>query len=114
MNMYKARQGDIIWLNFCPQSGHEQKGRRPALVISNNDFNDFMKCAAMVCPITSNVKPIPLQVELDERTKTKGVIMCNQAKILDISERNAKFIENLPIDLLKEVSDIVSGFVECA
>ena len=109
---YKAEQCDIIWLDFDPQAGHEQKGRRPALVISNNTLNDFLRNGAMLCPITNTDKGIPIQVKLDERTKTNGVIMCDQAKILDLRQRNAEFIEKAPTDIIFEVADIVSGFVE--
>ena len=109
---YRANQGDLIWLDFNPQAGHEQKGRRPALVVSNNTFNRFEKVTAMVCPITNTDRSIPVQVRLDERTKTSGVIMCDQAKILDLRERNADFIERVPDDIVFEVADIVGGFVE--
>ena len=71
-----------------------------------------MKHAAMVCPITSNVKGIPLQVPLSTENKTRGVIMCDQAKILDITKRNPEFIEKISVATLLEVSDIISGFVE--
>jgi mRNA interferase MazF len=108
MNTYKARQGDVIWLNFSPQSGREQKG----IIVSNNSFNEFMKCAAMVCPITSNNKGIPLQVVLSDQNKTTGVIMCDQAKILDLTERNPEFIETISPETLLEISDIIAGFVE--
>ena len=109
---YQAKQGDIIWLNFDPQLGNEQKGRRPALVISNNTFNDFTKKGAMVCPITNTDKGIQIQVKLDVRTKTTGVIMCDQTKILDLTQRNAEYIERIPNDILSEVCDIVSSFSE--
>lgn len=110
--MYKARQGDIVWLDFDPQTGHEQKGRRPAVIISNNDFNKLMKTAAMVCPITNTDRNMPTQIKLNDKTKTNGLIMCEQTKILDISKRNAEFMEKLPYDILLEVSDIIAGFAE--
>ena len=109
---YKANQGDIIWLDFDPQAGYEQKGRRPAIVVSNNKFNKFQKVTAMVCPITNTDRGIPIHVKLDERTKTSGVILCDQVKILDLKERNAGFIESVPDDIIFEVADIVAGFVE--
>ena len=109
---YEAKQGDIIRINLDPQAGHEQKGRRPAIVVSNNSFNDFAVTMAMLCPITNTDRGIPIQIKLDSRTKTSGVIMCNQAKILDLKQRNAEFIEKVPKDIVFEVADIVSGFVE--
>jgi mRNA interferase MazF len=109
---YNAQQGDIVWLDFDPQAGHEQKGRRPALVVSNNTFNRFEKVTAMVCPITNTDRSLPIHVKLDTRTKTSGVIMCDQAKILDLQERNADFAERVPDDIIFEVADIIGGFVE--
>jgi len=109
---YKACQGDIIWLDFNPQTGHEQKGRRPAIVISNNDFNNFEKTTAMVCPITNTSRELPTQITLDGDTNTKGVIMCNQAKILDLKQRNAEFIERAPDYITLEATDIVIGFLK--
>ncbi|MEW6541900.1 MAG: type II toxin-antitoxin system PemK/MazF family toxin [Bacillota bacterium] len=108
---YIPEQGDILLLEFDPQAGHEQKGRRPAFVVSNNTFNHFTKIA-IVCPITNTNRGFPLHVPLDERTKTTGVIMCEQVKSLDISARNASFIEKAPADILDEVVDILIGFVE--
>lgn len=108
---YLAEQGDIILLEFDPQKGHEQKGKRPAFVVSNNTFNQFTQMA-IVCPITSTDRGFPLHVSLDKRTKTSGVIMCEQAKSLDISARKANFLEKAPQDILEEVIDILIGFVE--
>lgn len=67
-------QGDIIYMDFDPQSGHEQKGRRLALVVSNNLFNRISSLT-MVCPITHTDRGHPLHVRLDSRTKTDGVIL---------------------------------------
>lgn len=104
-------QGDIIFLDFNPQAGHEQSGRRPAVVVSNNVFNKFSKLI-MVCPITNTNKHLPLHVELDARTNTTGVILCDQAKMLDIGKRNAQFVEKLPNDILEEVVDLIYSFIE--
>ena len=108
---YIPEQGDIVFLEFDPQAGHEQKGKRPALVASNNTYNQFTNIA-MVCPITNTDKNFPLHVKLDERTKTTGVIMCEQVKALDIQARNVSFYEKAPEDILEEVVDILIGFVE--
>lgn len=104
-------QGDIVYLDFNPQAGHEQMGRRPAVVISNNMFNRFSKML-MVCPITNTNKKHPFHVELDSRTKTTGVILCDQAKMLDLGARNASFAEKLPEDLLNEAVDMIYSFIE--
>ncbi len=104
-------QGDIIVIDFEPQTGHEQKGRRPAIVVSNNTFNAFTK-AAIVCPITNTNRDIPIQIKLDNRTKTTGVIMCEQVKVLDISKRNAAFLEKALADIISDVVDMVFSFIE--
>ena len=98
-------------MNFDPQIGHEQKGRRPALIISNNTFNNFSKLV-IVCPITTVDKNHPFHIKLNEQTKTQGVILCDQARTLDITARKYKFIENIPEDILLEVIDIIFGFIE--
>ncbi len=108
---YIPEQGDIIFLEFDPQIGREQKGRRPAFVVSNNTFNQFTKLA-IVCPITNTDRGFPLHVSLDKRTKTTGVIMCDKAKSLDVSARGIVFVEKVPEDIVKEVIDILIASVE--
>lgn len=112
MMAYEAKQGDIVWVNLDPRLGHEQKGRCPALVVSNNDFNAFMRTMAMLCPITNTDKSLPIHVRLEGKTETTGVILCDQAKILDVRMREAQFIEKAPLDVVYEVVDIISGFIE--
>jgi len=105
-----VKQGDIIWIDFDPQSGHEQKGRRPALVVSNNNFNKLTSNKMiMICPITNTNKTFPLHVELDSNNKATGVVMCEQVKVLDIQSRNYKKFDELSEELLDEVIDIVSS-----
>ena len=104
-------QGDIVYLDFDPQAGHEQRGKRPAVVVSNNTFNKFTRLA-LVCPITSTNRGFPLHVSLDNRTQTSGVIMCEQVKALDIVARNASFFERVPQDMLDEVVGLVVSFIE--
>lgn len=108
---YIPEQGDIIFLEFNPQVGHEQKGKRPALVVSNNTYNQFTKIA-IVCPITNTKKGFPLHVELDERTETTGVIMCEQIKALDVCARNISYREKAPKDIVDEVANMIISFVE--
>ena len=106
-----VKQGSIVWLDFDPQIGHEQKGRRPALVISNDTFNNFSKMV-IVCPITNLNKNHPFHIKLNRNTKTTGVILCDQARTLDIKARKYEFIENIPEEILLEVIDIIYGFIE--
>lgn len=101
-----VKQGDIIKINFNPQAGHEQSGYRPAVVISNNFFNDKAKLV-IVCPITNTNNKFPLHIPLDDRTETTGVILCEHVKSLDLNARGYKVVEQLPDDLLETVIDIV-------
>ena len=102
--------GDIIYLNFSPQKGHEQAGIRPGLVISNDILN-MHSSMAFVCPITNTNKQHPLHVELDDRTVTTGVVLCDQAKMLDVNARKVKVIEQAPKDIVEEVVAIVQSFI---
>ncbi|MCL2401950.1 MAG: type II toxin-antitoxin system PemK/MazF family toxin [Oscillospiraceae bacterium] len=107
---YHARQGDIIWIK--PHAGLTQKEYIPALVVSSNMFNDFVRTSAMVCPIVNTDKAGPLDVKLDEQTRTPGVVMCSQAKVLNLKKRSVEFIERAPDDIVIEAVDIISGFIE--
>jgi mRNA interferase MazF len=109
---YIPKQGDIVWLDFDPRAGHEQQGRRPAVIVSNNDVNGFLNKRAMVCPITSTNKGYPFQPPLDSRTGTQGAVLCDQAMFLDLDARHAGYIETIPDDTLREIIDILVGFVE--
>ena len=106
-----VKQGSIIKINFNPQSGHEQAGYRPALVISNNIFNEKTKLS-IVCPITNTNNNFPLHIPLDNRTKTTGVILCEHLKSLDLNARKYQVIEKLPEDILKKVLDIIYAEIE--
>ena len=107
----RFEQGDIVYLDFDPQAGHEQRGRRPALVVSNSLFNR-VSSLTMVCPITHTDRGHPFHIRLDSRTKTDGVVLCDQARMLDLSARNADFAEKAPEDVVAETVDLIIGFVE--
>jgi mRNA interferase MazF len=112
VSAYAPRQGDVIWCVFDPRKGHEQQGRRPAVVVSNGVTNAFLNGRTMVCPITHTNKGYPIQPALDGRTKTQGVILCDQSMVLDLDARKAEFIERLPHDILADAVDIIVGMVE--
>lgn len=97
-------------MDFNPQQGHEQSGRRPAIVLSNDILNQHSSLA-LVCPITNTNKSHPFHIELDERTGTTGVILCDQAKMLDIKARNARFKEECPKDIWQEARDLIISFM---
>lgn len=107
---YIPKQGDIIYLDFNPQAGHEQAGHRPALVVSNTDFNEFMQTGTIVCPITNTDREYPFQVKLPKGMKTTGVVMCDQIKSLDISARQAYFHDEAPNEVLQEVLEKIKLF----
>lgn len=104
-------KGDIIYLDFNPQLGHEQKGRRPAIVVSNNLYNKYCNLT-FVCPITSTDNKHPFHVSLNKETKTHGVILCEQLKALDLTKRNASYEETAPNEIIEEVVDIIKSFIE--
>lgn len=108
--MVAFEQGDIIVMDFNPQQGHEQRGRRPAIVLSNNILNQH-SALVLVCPITNTNKKHPFHIELDRRTETTGVILCDQAKMLDVKARNARFQEKCPDDIWKDARNLLISFL---
>lgn len=103
-------QGEIIKVNFNPQAGHEQAGYRPAVVVSNDFFNNKTNLAVL-CPITNTDNKFPLHIPLDERTKTTGVILCEHIRTLDIEARGYKVVERLPEDLLEKTLNVISAIL---
>lgn len=89
---YIPQKGDFVAVNFDPQTGHEQKGRRPALVISNTLFNKHTGLA-MVCPITNTNRKFPFHVAVPEESSLTGFIMVEQVKSIDFRKRKIKYIE---------------------
>ncbi len=100
---YTPERGDIVWLDFDPQSGHEQAGRRPALVVSHSPYNKKVGLA-IFCPITNQEKGFPFEVKLPGGIKAKGVVLADQVKNLDWQKRNAEFYCKVPESVLDEVS----------
>jgi len=95
-------RGDIIKLQFNPQSGSEQAGYRPAIVISPSEYNQISKLI-VVCPITSRKKGWPFEVELASQMQTKGVVLVDQVKSIDCQSRGAVFVEKAPFEVVDEV-----------
>ena len=91
-------RGDVVWLDFNPQAGHEQSGRRPALVLSPAAYNGKVGLA-LVCPITSQAKRYPFEVVMPEGTAVAGVILADQVKSLDWRARRAKVVERVGPDV---------------
>jgi mRNA interferase MazF len=99
---YVPDWGHIVWLDFDPQSGYEQAGRRPALVLSRAAYNSASSLA-FLCPITSQVKGHPLEVTIPEGLQVKGVVLPNHLKSLDWRTRNASYLCDLPQPQVLEV-----------
>ena len=99
---YIPERGDIVWLDFTPQSGHEQRGRRPAVVISPFSYNSKTNLA-LFCPITSQVKGYPYEVPITSEMKIHGVILSDQLKSLDWKARNAECIDRLDESIMDEL-----------
>ena len=110
MAAYIPKQGDIIAITFDPQSGHEQKGRRPAFVVSKDLFNRRTGLA-MVCPITSTGRGFPFHVPIPEGSKLTGFIMVEQVKSVDFRSRRAKRIEHGDDELLSDVLSILDACI---
>jgi mRNA interferase MazF len=95
-------RGDLVWLEFNPQAGHEQAGHRPAIILSPSDYNGKVGLA-LACPITSHVKGYPFEVPLPPTSKVKGVVLADQVKNLDWRVRKAQLIARASPDVVDEV-----------
>ena len=109
---YTPERGDIVWLTFTPQAGHEQAGRRPALVLSPKAYNGKVGLA-IFCPITSQVKGYPFEVAVPQGLTVGGVILSDQVKSLDWKARQAEFVSRLPDGLLMTVLKRLGTLVNC-
>ena len=110
MAAYVPRKGDFIAVDFDPQSGHEQKGRRPALVVSNDLFNKATGLC-IVCPVTNTRRDYPFHVSVPEGLEVTGVVMVEQVKSLDYRVRGVKRIGPAPEPVLEEVLSILDACV---
>jgi mRNA interferase MazF len=97
---YIPDRGDIAWLDFNPQLGHEQRGRRPALVLSHKAYNEKTGLA-LFCPVTSKEKGYPFEVSFNGK-KVRGAILSDQVKNLDWTRRNIEHIEKISAEALIE------------
>lgn len=111
MAEYVPDRGEIVWLHFDPQAGHEQAGRRPALTLSPRSYNRKVGLA-LFCPITSNVKGYPFEVELPRGLKAKGVVLCDQIKSLDWRVRRVERLCPAPAEVLEEATAKILALVD--
>jgi mRNA interferase MazF len=100
--VYIPDRGDIVFLNFDPTKGHEQRGHRPALVLSPLSYNRKTSLALFM-PITNKQKGYPFEVVLPAELKTQGVVLADQIKCLDWQDRGIEFVEVAPESLIETV-----------
>lgn len=110
MKAYLPKKGDFVAVTFDPQSGHEQKGRRPALVVSNTLFNKHTGLA-IVCPLTNTDLGFPFHVAVTKDPKVSGFVMVEQVKSIDFRARDAKRIGKASDRVLEEVLSILDACI---
>ena len=108
---YIPKQGDVIFLNFNPTKDHEQAGFRPAVVISNNVFNQNTKMV-MVCPITSNDKYFSTHYNLEDTKNIHGAVLCEHIRSINYESRNVKFVEKLSDNDFLSVITLLNACIE--
>lgn len=111
VSKYIPKQGDVVLLDFNPTKGHEQKGFRSAVVISNDVFNQNTKMV-MVCPITSNEKDFPTHYNLEDTTHVHGSVLCEHIRSIDYEIRNLKFVEKLSDNDFISVITLLNACIE--
>lgn len=105
---YIPQKGDLIWLDFSPQSGREQRGRRPALVVSSATYNRIGLLLA--CPITRKVKGYPFEVRVSTKD-VEGCVLADHVKNQDWRERNAVYIAKSPPEVLEQTQQIIAALL---
>ena len=108
MRIYIPQKGDFVTATFDPQSGHEQKGRRPALVVSNTLFNEKTGLI-IVCPVTTTERSFPFHVTVANNPDISGFVMVEQVKSIDYRARRVRKIGKAPDNLLEEVLAILDA-----
>ena len=108
---YVPAQGDLVWFDFNPQAGHEQGGRRPALVLSPKSYNQLIGLA-LVCPVTSRIKGYPFEVNLPKGLPISGAILSDHIKSQDWRARNAEFIIKVDEQILNAVLQLSRSLLQ--
>jgi mRNA interferase MazF len=99
---FVPRRGDVVWISLNPQAGHEQAGRRPAVVLSPTAYNRKVGLA-LFCPVTNQIKGYPFEVSIPTGLPVKGAVLADQVKSLDWKVRKAELIFELPGAVINEV-----------
>lgn len=108
---YTPEAGDAVWISLDPQAGHEQAGRRPALVLSPATYNGKVGLAVL-CPITSRVKGYPFEVRIPDDLDVSGAILSDQVKSLDWRVRRAELMDHVPEEVTAEVRQKISALLQ--
>ena len=108
---YVPDRGDVVWIALNPQAGHEQAGRRPAVVVSPRSYNGKVGLG-LFCPITSQAKGYPFEVALPAGLQVTGVVLADQVKSLDWRARRAQLVARLPDEAIAEVIGKLSALLE--
>jgi mRNA interferase MazF len=108
---YVPRRGDVVWISLNPQSGHEQAGRRPAVVLSPVSYNGRVGLA-LLCPVTNQEKGYPFEVKIPTGLKVDGVVLSDRLKSLDWRTRRAEFLCKLPVGVTGEILAKASALLE--
>jgi mRNA interferase MazF len=111
MPRYVPRRGDVVWISLNPQAGHEQAGRRPAVVLSPASYNGRVGLA-LFCPVTSQQKGYPFEVEIPAGLKVSRVALSDQLKSLDWRARRAEFLCRLPEGVTAEILGKAGALLE--
>ena len=111
MVKYIPKQGDIVYVDLDPTKGHEQRGTRPAIVISNNVFNEHTKMV-ILCPITSNTKDFPTHYILEDSKKIVGAVLCEHIRSMDYETRKIRFVEEASENDLLSVITLMNACIE--
>jgi mRNA interferase MazF len=111
MVKYIPKRGDIVYVDLDPTLGHEQKGTRPAIVISNNFFNPFTNMV-ILCPISSNTKDFPTHYTLEDTKIIKGAVLCEHTRSMDYNARKMRFVEEASDNDLLSVMTLMFSCIE--
>ncbi|MBF0511967.1 MAG: endoribonuclease MazF [Candidatus Omnitrophica bacterium] len=111
MHSYLPDRGHVVWLNFSPQSGHEQAGKRPAVVVSSIEYNK-RSGLALFCPITNQIKGYPFEVLIPDRQNIRGAVLADQVKSFDWRAREVKVVEKMSTHITEVVINKISLLLE--
>ena len=111
MPPYCPKRGDVVWIAFNPQAGHEQAGHRPALVLSPQSYNRKVGLA-ILCPLTTQVKGYPFEVRVPDGLKASGAILSDQVKSMDWRARKASLLCSLPDTTVRQVLNKVGTLLD--